>query len=198
MEDSSLPSLPKDLKDIPKDKQELLTLGFSLSVHVLRSFYYEIINRLKFIDEAKHDKVKEFEKRLDEMLPILEPGGFHIHLNKKEYSMLYKPIKDINKYDLNLEINKIPNLGKLPEEDKQKILKEIDICASSIPSVNNQLIRRKDFQKLIKDIFDIFDDTLPKEKADEQKDIDLKVMENQRIYYIYENGVHFGIHIDSL
>ena len=198
MSTESLPTLPKDLKDIPKDKRELLTLGFSLSVHVLRSFYFEIINKLKFMDQTPHDRIENFSKRLDELLPIVEPGGFHIHLHGKDYSMIYKPIKDINKYDLNNEVNKIPNLGKLSDEEKQKFIKEIDICASSIPSVNNKLIERKDFQGLIKDIFDVLDDTLPIEEADKQKDIDLKVIDTQRVYYIYENGLYFGIHIDKI
>lgn len=198
MSTASLPKLPKDLKDIPKDKQEILILGFSLSVHVLRGLYLEVIDKLKFIDMAPHDCVGKFKMRLDTILPIVEPGGFRIHLNNKNYSMMYKKIPDIKQYNLDTEINKIPNLGRLSDLDKQNFIKEIDICASSVSSVNTQLMKRKDFQKLIKDIFDIFDDTLPQNEADKCKDIGLKIIDNQRVYHIYEDGIYFGIFIDTL
>jgi hypothetical protein len=195
MDSKNFPQLPNNLKQVDKNKQVILTLGFSLSVHVLRSFYYELISKIK-----THPKYKEFTERLDEILPVIEPGGFHIHLCGKDYSMMYKPCKDIEQYDLNKEVNKIPNLNKLSSSETEQFVKEIDICASSISSINGELTKKKKFKSLIKDIFDTFDTHYSSDEADKHKDINLKLEEHQRTYHMSEDkdALHFGIHIEPI
>ena len=185
-------SLPQP-NDIPKDKQEILTLGFSLSVHVLRTFYLDLLDKITDLD-----KRKTLNLAFNELLPEVEPGGFLIRLGVDQYKMMYMPISNLAKYNLDDEINKIPNLGSLSDYDKNNLKKEIDICASSIPSINQQLIRQKEFIIWIKNIFDEFDLIYEPSLSDNYKDIDLKIISNQRIYHMAENGPYFGIFIQKL
>lgn len=181
-----------DLSHVPNDKKDIINMAFSLSIHVLRAFYMELLDNIK-----NHPNINDIKGRLDELMPVLEPGGFRVVLNGSEYSLKFQQCK--SDYDLNKEINKIPNLGKMDESDKQKFIREIDIAASSVPCVHSKYMTRDDFKLLLKDIFDIFDREFSLEKADKLKDLSLKVNEHQRTYQIIDpDGIRFGLHVNKL
>lgn len=181
-----------DLSQVSDDKKDIINMGFSMSIHVLRSFYEELLDKIK-----THSGTQKLKDKLDELMPPLEPGGFRIAHENKEYSLMFQKCKA--DYDLNREVNKIPNLISLSDLDKQKILKEIDIAVSSVPCVYNKYMGRDDFKQLLKDMFDIFDEEFSAEVADEYKDVALKMNQHQRTYQVIEpNGVKFGLHVNKL
>ena len=55
---------------------------------MLESFNLDDIKEL--IHKVPVEQHRNLESRLDEILPPVEPGGFKIHLNSKNYSLMFK------------------------------------------------------------------------------------------------------------
>ena len=182
-----------DLSSIPEDKKDIFILGFSRAVHVLRAFYFELI------DKCSDNKICDFKSEFDSILPETTPGGTKITLNEKNYMIMYKEI-DYKNYNLDTELAKIEGIHGMSPIEKSNFLREVDILASAIPSVNSKLLEMTKFQLLIKKIFNNFDEKYDQVISDSYKDITLKISENQRFYTMdetHDNGIVFGIVVDQ-
>lgn len=183
---------PPNLSEVSKDKIDIMNMTFSMSIHILRAFFLELLDKIK-----DHPNVNKFKKRLDVIMPQLDPGGFRLTFNNKVYSLMYQQCDQ--DYDLNNQINKIPNLNKLNEGDVQKLIKEIDIAASSVPCVHQKYVKRDDFMKLLGDVFNALDQTLSQEDSDAHKDYTLKIDQYNRTYQMNEpDGIKFGLYVNVL
>jgi len=184
---------PIDLSNAPDDKKDILILGFTIAVPVLREFYKELIGKLP------KDKQKEFNKKLDEVMPDIERGGFKVTLLEKDYKLIYKKIDDYKKYNLDNELAKIDGLFDLCPADKQLFLRELDIMSSAIPSVNSKYSENKVFRKFIKGILDEIDNNYNKEEAEKLKDIDLRINDSHRFYHMNDDddALVYGIFIET-
>ena len=180
-----------NLDNVSPRRKDFLNIGFAISIHVLRAFYTELINKCK-------NKKEDFIKELDEHMPEIEHAGSRLCLNNKEYSLIFKKCSE--DYDLNREINKVPNLGRLSPKEKETLIKQIDVTVSSVWCVNKKYTEKKEFLLFLKNIFDELDNSYKSEESDKIKDIELKIDQFQRTYRMSEdkNSLRYGIHVDIM
>lgn len=165
-----------------KAQQDFMMAVRAVAVHVLRTLYKEIIDKVEDKKVAKNLH-EEFDEKV---LPELPPGAKKIMYQHKLYYMVFKPVGD--DYNLATQMKKIPS-ADMSEEDQFKLNADRDMTISA-PLNYNRIVwhHSKDF--LLKLM-----DALP--MNDEIRDIQLKLDDSDGTIYIYPDGMKFGLVIEE-
>lgn len=170
---------------------EYLGAVIGIGIPVVRSLYYDIIDRIT--DEKRR---KQIRKKFDKLLPELPLGAKKIVFEEKTFYMYFKEIKseELHKYNADDEtINKILRLTNKRKDEASnfKYLLDDRNCTFSAPLNYNRVFMDKN-----KDFISELIDALPMD--DEIRDIQFKIDEDLGIYFIYQDGVNYGLTVDKL
>lgn len=167
-----------------KQKQEFFASVAGISIHVLRSLYQEVIDKVE-----DDDKRKKFQSEFDEkVLPEAEVSGKRLMFGGKTYVMFFSIVDE--KYKLSEQMEKI-NKEDMSLEDKNLLTMDRDVTICS----------PMNFQRILstqsKDFFNKLVVSLPKDPY--IRDIALKFDEEYNVYYIYpDSKVRFGLTVDEV
>ena len=176
-------------QEIFQDK-EFIVAVFSVGIPVVRGLYTDIINRIK--DKTVQEK---FHKKLDNSLPETPLGGKKLEYEDKKFYMWFKPIttEALSRYNYEKEtIGKILEVTGLSATDKVlEYVYEDRNCTFSAPFNYNRMFMETN-KKFISELIE----ALPED--DDIRDIQFKIDESLGIYFIYQDGINYGLTIDVI
>ncbi len=171
--------------------EAFLEAVIGVGIPVVRSLYHDIIN--KIIDEKRR---KQLKKKFDKLLPELPLGAKKIIIADKTFYMYFKEVtnSELSTYNMNREtIGKILKIVGITSDEASNFNYLVDDrnCTFSAPMNYNRVFMDKN-----KDFISELIDALPMD--DIIRDIQFKIDDELGIYFVYQDGVNFGLTVDAI